>query len=73
MKTTSLFIKQWAILTVLMLVGMAAFLVLAGEETEPMSFGKFVAIKVAALAVFVACVLAGKYFNSKGLLPEIEE
>lgn len=69
-------IKQWACLTALVLVGFAAFLVLAGEEAPnepPMPFGKFLAIKAGAMAVFALCALLGKYLYRKGLLPEIEE
>lgn len=76
MTASSTTIKQWACLTALMLVGFAAFLVLAGEEAPnqpPMPFLKFLAIKLGALAVFGLCVLAGRYLYRKGLLPEVEE
>lgn len=69
-------IKQWACLSALLLVGFAAFFVLAGEEAPhepPMPLGRYIAIKVAALAVLVLCYLAGKYLKHKGLLPEVEE
>ena len=67
---------QWGILTLLMLVGFAAFLVMAGEDAPndpPTPLGEFLLVKGIALAVFGLCVLAGKYLNRKGLLPDVKE
>lgn len=76
MKRNAKKIKQWVVLTVLFMFGFASFLVLLSEDaaTEaPTPTGKFIAVKVGALAVLCLCVLVGKYLNRKGLLPEVEE
>ncbi len=68
-------ITQWSIYLTLMIVGFAAFLILCGEDTpgQPMSDKVFFGSKLAAAAVLYLCVLAGKYFNRRGLLPEFKD
>ena len=76
MKRNAKKIKQWVVLAVLFMFGFASFLVLLSEDaaTEaPTPIGKFIAVKVGALVALGLCVLAGKYLNRKGLLPEVEE
>lgn len=68
-------IAQWSIYLTLGTVGFAAFLILCGEDTpgQPMSDKVFLGSKLAAGAVLYLCVLAGKYFNRRGLLPEFKD
>lgn len=76
MKRNAKKIKQWVVLAVLFMFGFASFLVLLSKDaaTEaPTPIGKFIAVKVGALVALGLCVLAGKYLNRKGLLPEVEE
>ena len=68
--------KQWAVMTLLTLWGFASFIVLAGEDAPdatPTPLGKFLLIKGIALVSLALCFLAGKYFDKKGLLPDVEE
>ena len=69
-------VKQWVILTLLMLWGFASFLVLAGEDAPgepPTPLREFLLIKAGALASFGLCFLVGRWLNRKGLLPDVEE
>lgn len=68
-------IAQWSIFSTLFLVGFVAFLILCGEDTpgQPMSDTVFFGSKLAAGAVLYLCVLVGKYFDRRGLLPEMED
>ena len=68
-------IAQWSIYLTLGIVGFAAFLILCGEDTpgQPMSDKVFFGSKLAAGAVLYLCVLAGKFFNRRGLLPEFKD
>lgn len=53
-------------------LGFSLFLLLAGEEdpANPMSFSKFLLIKVGAMAGLYICYLIGKYLYHAGLLPD---
>lgn len=66
---------QWCIYLTLGIAGFAAFLALCGEDApgRPMSLKAFVGIKLAAGAVIWLCVMAGKYFGRRGLLPEFKD
>lgn len=66
---------QWGILTGLFLTGMIAFLVLCSEEMpgEQIRLKVFVFSKLSAGAVIFLCVQAAKFFNRRGMLPEINE
>lgn len=72
MNTTVKTCGQWAIFSTLLLVGFIAFMVVAGEEdpANPMSFGRFVLLKGAALAVLALCVWGGKWLHRHGCFPE---
>lgn len=56
----------------LFVIGLAAFLVLIGDEAPdaPMSIGEFILVKSAAMAVLVAVALIAKKMFEHGLLPE---
>ncbi len=56
----------------LFVIGLAAFLVLIGDEAPdaPMSIGEFILVKGAAMAVLVAVALITKKMFEHGLLPE---
>ena len=56
----------------LFVIGLAAFLVLIGDEAPdaPMSIGEFILVKGAAMAVLVAVALIAKKMFEHGLLPE---
>lgn len=56
----------------LFVIGLAAFLLLIGDEAPdaPMSIGEFILIKGAAMAVLVAVALIAKKMFEHGLLPE---
>ena len=66
-------IAQWSIFSTLFLAGFMAFLILCGEDNpeQPMSDTVFFGLKLAAGVVLYFCIIAGKYFNHRGLLPEI--
>lgn len=68
-------IAQWSLLLTLLIIGFCAFLMLCGEDTpgQPMSDAVFFGSKISAAAVLYLSVLAGKYFNRRGLLPDFEE
>lgn len=68
-------IAQWSLYSLLGVVGGLAFLILCGEDTpgHPMSNEVFFRTKISAGAVLYLCVLAGKYFNRRGWLPEIKD
>ena len=72
MKTT---VKQWALLTVLCIWGLIAFVFLCGEENPnmPLSVSLFLLIKAIAFVNLLACVLIGKHLNKKGWLPNLEK
>lgn len=75
MKATKRSVIQWALLCLLYLLGMAAFIVVVGEENPemPIPFARFLLIKASASAVLVACVLAGKFLNRRGWLPNLQK
>lgn len=56
----------------LFVIGLAAFLLLIGDEAPdaPMSIGEFILVKGAAMAVLVAVALIAKKMFEHGLLPE---
>lgn len=56
----------------LFVIGLAAFLLLIGDEAPdaPMSIGEFILVKSAAMAVLVAVALIAKKMFEHGLLPE---
>lgn len=56
----------------LFVIGLAAFLLLIGDEAPdaPMSVGEFILVKGAAMAVLVAVALIAKKMFEHGLLPE---
>lgn len=56
----------------LFVIGLAAFLLLIGDEAPdaPMSIGEFILVKGAAMAVLVAVALIAKKMFKHGLLPE---
>ena len=56
----------------LFVIGLAAFLLLIGDEAPdaPMSIGEFILVKGAAMAVLVAVALITKKMFEHGLLPE---
>lgn len=56
----------------LFVIGLAAFLLLIGDEAPdaPMSVGEFILVKGAAMAVLVAVALIAKKMFERGLLPE---
>ena len=56
----------------LFVIGLAAFLLLIGDEAPdaPMSIGEFILVKGAAMAVLVAVALIAKKMFERGLLPE---
>ena len=68
-------IAQWSIYLTLGIVGFVVFLILCGEDTpgHPMSDKVFFGSKLSAGAVLYLCVLAGKFFNRRGLLPEFKD
>lgn len=65
---------QWTIFSTLFSVGFIALLVLAGDDdpSNPLPFGRWLAIKSVAMGVLVACVFTGKYLNKLGLFSEID-
>ena len=56
----------------LFVIGLAAFLLLIGDEAPdaPMSIGEFILVKGAAMAVLVAVAIIAKKMFERGLLPE---
>ena len=56
----------------LFVIGLAAFLLLIGDEAPdaPMSVGEFILVKGAAMAVLVAVALIAKKMFEHRLLPE---
>lgn len=56
----------------LFVIGLAAFLLLIGDEAPdaPMSIGEFILVKGAAMAVLVAVALIARKMFEHGLLPE---
>lgn len=68
---------KWVLFYALGIVGVLAFMVLAGEIDE-MPLGKFFLYKMVAMAVLALCFYIGKRLHRAGLLPtkiyeEIEE
>ena len=68
-------IKQWVILTVLIVWAMASFIALIAEAAPDcnVSFRDMLTLKGLAVLSFALCVLAGKWLDKKGLLPETNE
>ena len=62
---------RWAMMTVAVMAGCAAFLVLAGEDNPeaPMSLTRFLIIKLAALAVLAVCAKAVLKISGAGRDP----
>lgn len=66
---------RWALLWALVGVGLGG-LVLLGGEVAPgavVSVWAFVGIKVAGGVIVWLCVLAGKFFNRRGMLPDFDD
>lgn len=69
-------LKRWAIFSALFFWGGISFVFLASDEAPnglPVSLTKFFICKVIGIVSLVLCFFAGKYFNRKGLLPDVEE
>lgn len=66
---------QWSVFSTLSCVGFLSLMVMAGDDDpqNPLPFGRWLTIKLCALAVFYLCIILGKYLNRKGLIPEIDE
>ncbi len=64
---------QWAIMTALVVWGAISLLFLAGEESPSLSMSATVAIKAGAALSLLLCLLVGRWFNRKGLLPDLDE
>ena len=66
---------QWLILTVVFMIGVVGYIFMAGEDDpfNPLPFGKWFLLKMVGLALFIIAFLMGRYFNRKGLLPDIKE
>lgn len=75
MKVTRKSVIQYAILSVLFGIGFLAFMVLAGDDdpSNPLPFGQWLGIKLAAAAVIYLCVKVGKFLDSKGLIPDMDD
>lgn len=67
--TVARIVIQWTLLIVLGVWFMTAFLILCGEETEPMSLLKLMGIKAIALAGLYGGICAGKVLHRMGMLP----
>ena len=66
---------QWSIFLILISVGTIAFLILCGQETpgQTISDIRFFGLKLIAGIVLITCIMAGKYFKRRGLLPELND
>lgn len=60
---------KWVLFYALGIIGVIAFMVLAGENDE-MPFGTFLLYKMAAMAVLALCYCIGKRLYRAGLFPE---
>lgn len=62
--------KQWGRLLMLVMLGFASFVALAGDDPQgELSLMQFLAIKAAALVTFCVCMLTGRHLGKKGKLP----
>ena len=70
-----LILIQWGVFMTLTIMEFISLLILCGEDTpgQPMSDRVFFGTKITAGAVLYLCILAGKYFNRRGWLPEIND
>ena len=68
-------ILRWGILTALVATGLTAFLILCSETTpgEPMPLKLFLYSKLGAGAIIYLSVQAAKFFNQRGLLPDLHD
>lgn len=75
MKVTRKSVIQHTLLYVLFGIGFFAFMLLAGDDdpSNPLTLGQWFAIKLAAAAVIYLCVKVGKFLDSKGLMPEMDD
>lgn len=67
-------VGQYILFCVLFGIGFFAFMIVAGDDdpSNPLPFGRWLAIKSVAMGVLVACVFTGKYLNKLGLFSEID-
>lgn len=72
MNTTVKKCVQWTALSTVCIVGLFAFMLLAGDEDpmNPMPFGRWLLIKALAMVVIAICIWGGKRLYKKGYLPE---
>ena len=63
---------KWVALLTICMIGLIAFMMLAGDENPrcPISLREWVAIKLAALVVIALCVYIGKLLYWLGCLPK---
>lgn len=75
MKITRKSVIQHVILFALFSVGFFAFMLLAGDDdpSNPLPIEQWLGIKLAAAVVIYACIKLGKFLDSKGLLPEMDD
>lgn len=75
MKITRKSVIQHVILYFLFAIGFFAFLFLAGDDdpSNPLPIGQWFGIKLVAAAVIFVCVKVGKYLDSKGLMPDMDD
>ncbi len=68
-------VGQWSLLTILIIWGMLAFIVLAGEDNPemPMSLTQFILLKAGALVNISAVGIIAKRCNKRGWLPDLEK
>lgn len=72
MNTTVKKCVQWTALSTVCIVGLFAFMLLAGDENPrtPIPLGEWLVIKFSALMVIALCVWVGKWLHRTGYLPE---
>lgn len=72
MNTTVKKCVQWTALSTVCIVGLFAFMLLAGEENPrcPIPLGEWMIIKLSALVVIALCVCIGKLLYRFGCLPK---
>ena len=68
-------VGQWSLLTILIIWGMLAFIVRAGEDNPemPMSRTQFILVKEGALVNISAVGRRAKRCNKRGWLPDLEK
>lgn len=67
-------VGQYSLFFILFGIGFFAFMILAGDDdpSNPLPFGRWLAIKTGAMAVIAVCVFIGKFMNKIGLFSEID-